>query len=183
MHLSVRRNAGMVELNSNPYKGWRYGVSRYDIERFDEDTGVWVKVGEVPGTQQFFADPESDLGRAQNNYRVLAHENNGNRTSSLSNEEGVILDPDFYIANAFTPNNDGINDGFVIEGVFLDQASLVIFNRWGNEVYRSETLDQPWNGLMSNGKPAPEGVYVYFVKGTGYTGMNIQRSGSITLIR
>lgn len=61
------------------------------------------------------------------------------------------------IPNAFTPNGDGVNDYFVIPGSErFDRMELSIFNRWGNEVYRSNNYDNDWAGLNLH-----EGVYYY----------------------
>lgn len=59
--------------------------------------------------------------------------------------------------NVFTPNDDGINDNFEIEGLEqFDRVELLIFNRWGNEVYRSTNYQNNWNG-----QNLLEGVYYY----------------------
>lgn len=61
------------------------------------------------------------------------------------------------IPNAFTPNGDGVNDYFVIPGSErFDRMELSIFNRWGNEVYRSNNYNNDWAGLNLH-----EGVYYY----------------------
>jgi len=70
-----------------------------------------------------------------------------------------------YLPNAFSPNDDGINDVF---RAFpdTDNCSLVsnynlrIFNRWGGEVYAGNTLTDGWDG-KTNGEPAGNGYYVY----------------------
>jgi gliding motility-associated-like protein len=183
VHLQVERRQGNVILNWTPYAGWRNGVATYAIERYDENTGMWMKIGEVSGATHRYTDPESDMGYPVNSYRIIAAENNGYRTNSFSNEEGVVLDPAFYTANAFTPNGDGVNDFFKIEGIYLDQVSFVLFNRWGQQVYQTSSLTDGWDGRMSNGQSAPEGAYVYLLKGVGYGGQQIHRSGTITLIR
>jgi adhesin/invasin len=71
-----------------------------------------------------------------------------------------------------TPNGDQVNDKFVIRGLELyDRVQLSIMNRWGNEVYRSNTYYNEWDGRGLN-----EGTYFYLlelVKGgkvTKYTG-------------
>jgi gliding motility-associated-like protein len=69
--------------------------------------------------------------------------------------------PDIYIPNTFTPNGDGINDTWVIEG--LDATATVkVFTRWGSEVYQTTGNYTPWNGEY-NGKKLVSGVYYYIV--------------------
>ncbi len=82
-----------------------------------------------------------------------------------------------YIPNTFTPNGDGINDTWVIEG--LDETGTVkVFTRWGAEVYQNVGYPTPWNGEFSGKKLAP-GVYYYIV--TAKSGTQ-KFSGSLTII-
>jgi gliding motility-associated-like protein len=66
-----------------------------------------------------------------------------------------------YIPSAFTPNDDGLNDHWRIIG--FDPApgtSLVVYNRYGQEVYKADNGWVDWNGSF-NGKPQPSGTYSY----------------------
>ena len=64
------------------------------------------------------------------------------------------------IPNLFTPNGDGNNDAFVILGLDeFRQNSLVIVNRWSNEVYHAENYQNNWTGEGLN-----EGTYYYVLK-------------------
>lgn len=64
---------------------------------------------------------------------------------------------ELLIPNAVTPNSDGKNDLFVIQGLEnYDSADLTIFNRWGNEVYRSRNYKQNWDAAGVS-----EGTYYY----------------------
>ena len=71
-----------------------------------------------------------------------------------------------YIPNAFTPNNDGLNDVFLIKGVGIRIVNrLTIYDRWGHLVFeRSNFLlddkSAAWDGKYK-GLPVPAGVYVY----------------------
>ena len=69
-----------------------------------------------------------------------------------------------HIPNAFTPNNDLINDKFkVITGCIIDNFSMTIFNRWGEQVFASENYNTAWDGSFG-GIPLNAGVYFYMVK-------------------
>jgi len=54
-----------------------------------------------------------------------------------------------YVPNAFTPNGDGKNDGFMARGENVEKLELFIFNRWGEMIYQSY-YREPWNGKMNN---------------------------------
>ncbi len=69
----------------------------------------------------------------------------------------TIVHAELIIPNAVTPNGDGKNDVFFIQGLeYYDNADLTIFNRWGNEVYRSRNYQQNWDGAQVS-----DGTYYY----------------------
>jgi gliding motility-associated-like protein len=74
------------------------------------------------------------------------------------------------IFNAFSPNADGMNDYFLIEGLEKFPNNRVrIFNRWGTEIMRAENYKNDWNGNW-NGSELPDGTYFYLVEdGEGHT--------------
>lgn len=69
------------------------------------------------------------------------------------------------IPNAFTPNNDGINDSFKpILNCPVKMYQLQIFNRWGQEVYSAATVNEKWNGTTNQGEYLEGNVYFYLLK-------------------
>ncbi len=78
----------------------------------------------------------------------------------------VIIKPAYtiYIPNAFTPNSDGLNDGFKAEGVGIAQFKLQVFDRWGKLIFESDDINKGWDGSV-NGKGGAESskqdVYVW----------------------
>lgn len=93
---------------------------------------------------------------------------------------------DLYLPNAFTPNNDGVNDLFN-PSYYCDPANyqLIIFNRWGQKIFSADNPVTGWNGKYDE-KEMPGGVYMYFLKYTaiikGKT-TDIKKSGTVALIR
>ncbi len=78
--------------------------------------------------------------------------------------EYTMTQPDcecnLYLANAFTPNNDGINDFLSLQGTcHLTGARILIFDRWGNTVFESTNPETAWSGDFK-GQKLPSGVYV-----------------------
>ena len=84
----------------------------------------------------------------------------------------------FTIPEAFTPDGDGVNDFFVIEGIELfTNNSITIFNRWGNVVFQTNNYENNWNGTSTNsmnagGDELPTGTY-YYLFDTGTTEYNV----------
>ncbi len=70
----------------------------------------------------------------------------------------------YFAPNAFTPNDDLINDSFniVITGIMDSTYLMVIFDRWGKEIFVSNDRKQPWSGKdASSGKMYPSGCYLF----------------------
>jgi gliding motility-associated-like protein len=84
------------------------------------------------------------------------------------------------VPNAFSPNNDGLNDVWNIEALqSYPTAEVTVFNRYGQSVFYSRGRYKPWNGLY-NGLPIPFGVYYYIIDPK--EGLP-KLAGSITVIR
>lgn len=66
---------------------------------------------------------------------------------------------DIVVPNVFSPNGDEMNDGFGVSGTFIDNYSILIFNRWGKKVFESSDIDAPWDGENSNA-----GTYFYIIE-------------------
>ncbi len=88
-----------------------------------------------------------------------------------------------FIPNAFSPNQDGQNDEFVIrfQGN-LQQFDLFIYNSWGQQIYQGNLNSAFWDGTYQNEK-LPIGVYVYFIRSRYINGEQVFKKGNITLIR
>ena len=88
---------------------------------------------------------------------------------------------EFLIPNIFSPNNDGINDYFVINGIALTGWILFIFNRWGELLYETEIpAEKFWDGKTLKGTEASQGVYYYILKNES---LNFVFNGNIQLVR
>jgi gliding motility-associated-like protein len=90
---------------------------------------------------------------------------------------------DFIVVpNAFTPNNDGMNDELkVLKARDIERFS--VYDRWGAEIFNSTSLSRGWDGTY-NGKPMEPGVYVYYVIATcPNDGTQVVKTGNVTLIR
>lgn len=89
-----------------------------------------------------------------------------------------------YVPNVFSPNGDGVNETFL--PVLSDPESfheMLIFNRWGQEIYATSTVLQPWNGRV-DGEPVPDGTYVHIVRWKDRcSGVNKEEHGHVTLLR
>jgi len=97
----------------------------------------------------------------------------------------VNIDPntkDFFIPNAFTPNNDGKNDIFKAYGSSIKEIDLRVFNQWGQMLFETNDPGKGWDGTY-NGNPQPVGVYIYLVRAVLYGEKIITKRGTLNLIR
>jgi gliding motility-associated-like protein len=87
------------------------------------------------------------------------------------------------LPNVFTPNGDGINDALALraaEGQALDQLVLVIYTRWGQEVYRTSDPNFAWDGRYL-GRLLSPGVYLYHATWQSACGSSGDQHGALTL--
>lgn len=142
----------------------------------------WLSANVGCDTCQSVLFVEDSAGRYE--YALLLTDTNGCTDSVLYR---VIVRPrcnvmNVRMPNAFTPNEDGLNDVFkpIESGGSEVYGSLIIFNRWGEMVYESE--EQPiWDGRIL-GENAPSEVYVFLLK-IFCSGSIENLVGEVTLLR
>jgi gliding motility-associated-like protein len=85
-----------------------------------------------------------------------------------------------HIPNAFSPNGDGIHDRWEIKDLnTYPGATVEVYNRYGQLVYKSSGYPQPWDGTF-NGNPLPVGTYYYIINPKNG---RKQMSGYVDIIR
>jgi gliding motility-associated-like protein len=100
-------------------------------------------------------------------------------------EDSVLLRPpgNLFFPTAFTPDGDGINEAFVVQGHSIEEFSLRVFDRWGHLVFETEEWGVPWDGSVRGSGTATTGVYVYSYKAKGHYFGSTEGYGHVTLIR
>jgi gliding motility-associated-like protein len=86
------------------------------------------------------------------------------------------------IPNAFSPNGDGVNDLFIIRTPFLNSYLLRIYNRWGQEVFVTNDIEEGWDGTYK-GNPQDVGMYIFYMDAVDTDGVELKRTGPISLVR
>ena len=95
----------------------------------------------------------------------------------------VIDEMILVIPNVFTPNGDGINDGFFVTTKGVKSIEGFIMNRWGQLMFEWTGLNTVWDGKAPNGNAETEGTYFYVIKATSLTDKTETFKGPLTLIR
>lgn len=104
----------------------------------------------------------------------------------LTKKEYIIVDEsiNLWVPNAFTPNGDGNNDEFLLHTQLIVDFEINIYNRWGQLIFTSQNMNFRWDGTdQKSGAVIPEGVVTYLIKATAYNGQQVQRAGTVTIIR
>jgi gliding motility-associated-like protein len=133
--------------------------------------------------------PDVDINNdTLKNPTITGDKNNMVYTLTVTDSRGCVssdtvlikVSPLVVIPNTFTPNGDGINDYWDIQGLIAySNATVDIFDRYGQSVFHSVGYPKPWDGSYA-GKQAPVGVYYYIIK-TNFGGQVF--SGWVTVIR
>ncbi len=91
-----------------------------------------------------------------------------------------------WIPNSFTPDGNGVNDTYkpVTLGFEPVKYTMMIYNRWGEELFHSNDISMGWDGKSKGTSvKAPLGVYVWIIIATNYIGKEYRYEGKVTLVR
>jgi len=171
------------------YKNWPEGVQYYDIDIENADNGYDWLARTASGQDTEFTDNITDLNSLPfYTYHVVAHRNgtlsdpNKNLSiMSMSNDATLRPHSRLYIPNAFTPNGDGINDSFFVEGLYINEFHIKIFDRWGTKVFESGSMKDKWSGSYKNGPPIMD-AYKYLIYYRGVDNLDKYVVGWVTLL-
>lgn len=94
----------------------------------------------------------------------------------------AIGSSELKIPNAFSPDDDGVNDVWKVSYRSLVDFKCSIFNRQGHLLYSFDNPDEGWDG-KKNGKAVKPGVYFYVIQATGADGMKYKKSGDINILK
>lgn len=90
--------------------------------------------------------------------------------------------PGLYMPSAFAPSSTQGNDIYKPVGMGIEEVTMIIYDRWGNQIFRTSKLGEGWDGTI-DGKPAPTGTYVYHVSYTNNLFQTEEVTGTVTLVR
>lgn len=93
-----------------------------------------------------------------------------------------VCEEDVYLPNAFTPNGDGNNDVFYVRSNFVTDMELVIYDRWGEQVFRSTDINVGWDGTYK-GVALGADAYAYYLRARCSDNDEIVKQGNVSLLR
>lgn len=98
----------------------------------------------------------------------------------------IIVQPEFtfYVPNSFSPNDDGMNDYFSGKGEEILEYEMIVFNRLGDIMFRTNDIHVPWNGSKNNNsEQAAQDVYIYTINIIDKNRKKHFYKGIVTLVR
>jgi gliding motility-associated-like protein len=124
---------------------------------------------------------ESIIVQDSGRYKVWVEDQNG--CTDMSEFAIIRLVPltQLFVPTIFTPNNDEHNELFVIKGKFVEMFNIKIFDRWGAELFASDSIDKYWDGSF-NTQRVPQGTYFYQIYVVGTDGVAFEKSGPIEVL-
>ncbi len=140
----------------------------------EEDTYNWSN-GSTEDTQT--VTPTESI-----TYTVTVTDIDGCTSTASIDVEVITVDCEIYIPNAFSPNGDNVNDIFYIRSNSIKSMEIYIYNRWGEEVFRSAIQSDGWNGNHNGQLLAPDS-FAYYFKAECNDGETIERQGNISIMR
>lgn len=173
-------------LTWNAYESWYGQVLGYRIYR-RLDNGPLTEMADVDSLTLEHIDMVSDLTGSVSRitYIVEAYEGLSNplgfREQSFSNEVLAEQEPKVYLPNVIMPR--GVNNQLkpVIVFVGSEGYDFLIYDRWGQQIFRTNNPDDAWDGTF-NGNYVPEGVYVYLLRFRNALNQPRQIKGNVAVI-
>ena len=153
----------------------------------DEITNVvWLPM--IPGCDSCFSTYVRPTALSNNIYTVTVFDENG--CSATAGVEVFVKEAvDVFVPNAFSPNDDGVNDIFYVNaGASIAEIEFIrIVDRWGNLVFSRDHIlpnssDHGWDGNTS-GRAQAAGVYTYILNLKLINGKSVTQTGSVVLVR
>lgn len=172
---TVNIDQKILNVNLLPDTAWYcFGEDVEVMSYLDNGVYLWS----TGGTQQF------EIFNSNIIVTLIASQGGCTAYDTMEVTEFVCHCP-FFVPNSFTPNNDEKNENFKPAICpELNFYSMTIFNRWGQEIWRTDDPNKGWDGRHGD-KDAPQGVYTYVINYDSYAvyAEEITVTGHVNLIR
>jgi gliding motility-associated-like protein len=119
-------------------------------------------------------------------YFVTVTDANGCTTSADSKVSFIDLlcrEPYIFVPTVFTPNEDQKNDFFMVRGANIKELLFVVYDRWGEEMYKTTNpFDTGWDGTFKSKELTPDS-YGWYIRVTCVNGEEYTKQGNVTLLK
>ncbi len=182
-------------LSWNVYEDWSGGVSSYVVYR-SVDGDNYEQIATLNSSETSYEDDVSDLVQPDYNgqpsrghfcYYIEATEGAGNPYGitgvSKSNISCVFQEAVVYLPNAINPkSNFEENRTFKPVASFVNDYQLIVYDRWGEIVFKSTDPLNGWDGKKNGGNLLPKGTYVFYLQYKSRNDELVKTSGQINLV-
>lgn len=134
------------------------------------------------GSTSTEATPNHTYSSTGNYVVTMVGNNQYGCPDTVSMEVQIIPEHTLYVPNAFTPNGDGWNDVFAAKGTHILEYEMRIFDRWGEQIFYTQSLDGGWDGTY-RGELSKEDVFVYKIKYKTNDKEVLQKEGHVSLLK
>ena len=181
-------------LRWNAYRDFADGVEEYEIYRSIDGGSTFSFAGSTTDTvvNDNIKPFASSKGKFCYYIKAIAadgvipwRDEFGEKFNARSNVACAVHKARIWVPSAFNPASDyAENRIWKPQGVFArtDSYTMFIQNRWGQEVFRTNDLNEGWDGKI-NGNDAPIGVYTYFIEYRSIEDVPVEERGTFTLVR
>jgi gliding motility-associated-like protein len=179
--LTINNDEEFPILNWTAYEDWSAGVIGYEVFVKNEKTQIFESLDIVPSNVFTFTDEKTNYNQADYCYKIQGIRLSDGKIS----ESNTVCAPtpfNLHVPNSFTPDGDFLNDSFTIKGTFVVEYQISIFNRWGELMFTSNDINDPWDGKFK-GQLCPLGQYFYTVSARGTGVQRARKDGTVLLLR
>ena len=114
---------------------------------------------------------------------MSAHAQEVADNDSVASDSTVVLTSTLVMPNAFSPNNDRINEVYKVKSYQnIVEFHAYIFNRWGQKLYEWTNIEEGWDGKY-RGNDVKQGTYFVLVKAKGADGQTYNIRKDVNLLR
>ncbi|MCC6599976.1 MAG: gliding motility-associated C-terminal domain-containing protein [Crocinitomicaceae bacterium] len=136
------------------------------------------------GNTSTLQHPVHDFYGPGNHTVTLTVQNEFQCTDDTTMTIAVLPDMTIYLPNAFTPNNDGMNDTFYPKGTEVKYIQLDIFDRWGALIFSADSMDDEWDGWVNGYPPVIESYNYVLVASGGCDDKDLKKKyGTVTIVK
>ena len=187
VNISLTMDNDLIEMQWNGYYQWQGGVLLYRI--FRNNSGFFEEIATVNGNDTTYTDELRsflyETSQEKICYRVVAEEGYNlyfADASSTSDIKCIEQPVKIFVPNAFTPDNNLVNEIFKPVLSFTPvKYKMIIKSRSGVTLFQTNDHLEGWNGRRGSRK-LPEDVYIWFIEVETPEGKTITKNGTVTII-
>ncbi|MCP9747548.1 hypothetical protein EGI24_12635 [Lacihabitans sp. CS3-21] len=179
IHLLVNNKEELIWTDVSPFGA--SGINNFELISIDENTGIESLQNTVPSSQLM---TQVDLSNYEIEAQFKIKALNANGMGSYSNTVSIPIEALFFVPDAFSPDDNQLNDTFEIKGRLgrVKTYDLKIFDRWGANIIQIKDKNQNWDGNITL-KPLSGGIYTFQLKIELNNGENIYKIGKFEVLK